>query len=64
MKDLVLVHNADKYTGKYVATRSFRNKKVISFGTDPLKVYAKAKKLGAREPVILYIPRKEEVLIY
>ena len=62
MKDLVL--DADKYTGKYVATRSFKNKKVISFGTDPLRVYEKAKKLGVREPVILYIPKKDEVLIY
>ena len=62
MKDLVL--DADKYPGKYVATRSFRNKKVISFGTDPLKVYEKAKKLGVKEPVIIYIPKKDEVLIY
>jgi hypothetical protein len=64
MKDLVLVNDADKYYGKYVATRSFKNKRVISSGTDPLKVYKRAKRLGAKEPVIVYIPKKDEVLIY
>ncbi len=64
MKDLVLVNDADKYSGKYVATRSFKNKRVISSGTDPLKVYNRAKRLGAKEPVIVYIPKKDEVLIY
>jgi hypothetical protein len=47
-----------------VATRSFKNKKVIASGTDPLEVYERAKKLGVREPVLLYVPEKDEVLIY
>jgi hypothetical protein len=64
MKDLVLVRNQGKYSGKYVAMRSFKNKKVIASGTDPLRVYGRAKKLGAKEPVILYVPQKDEVLIY
>jgi hypothetical protein len=37
---------------------------VIASGTDPLRVYGRAKKLGAKEPVILYVPQKDEVLIY
>ena len=64
MKDLALVSNQKRYSGKYVATRSFKNKKVIASGTDPLKVYERAKKLGVREPVLLYVPEKDEVLIY
>jgi len=64
MKDLALVGNENKYSGKYVATRSFKNKKVIAWGADPLKVYERAKRLGVREPVLLYVPEKDEVLIY
>jgi hypothetical protein len=64
VRDLVLVNNAEKYSGKYVATRSFKDKRVISAGADPLKVYNRAKRLGAKEPVIVYVPKKDEVLIY
>ena len=64
MKDLALVSNEKRYSGKYVAMRSLKNKKVIAWGTDPLKVYEQAKKLGVREPVLLYVPEKDEVLIY
>ena len=56
MKDVALVSNQKRYSGKYVATRSFKNKKVIACGTDPLKVYERAKRLGVREPVLLYVP--------
>jgi len=40
----ILVENIEKYVGKYVATKSFKNKKVISYGNNPLKVYKEAKK--------------------
>jgi len=64
MRDLALVSNEKRYSGKYVATRSFKNKKVIACGADPLKVYERAKRLGVRESVLLYVPEKDEVLIY
>ncbi|MBM4135624.1 MAG: succinyl-CoA synthetase subunit alpha [Nitrospira sp.] len=64
MPSNILIKDGDKYGGKYVATKSFKNKKVISFGTDPLKVFEEAKKKGAKDPVIFYVPEKDTVHIY
>ncbi|MBW2648645.1 MAG: hypothetical protein JRC53_02335 [Deltaproteobacteria bacterium] len=64
MKSQVLINNTKKYSGNYVATRSFADKDVLVAGKDPMKVFKKSKGLGVEEPVIVYIPRKDEVLIY
>jgi hypothetical protein len=60
----ILVKDAEKYGGKYVATRSFKDKKVISSGSDPATVFEEAKKKGARDPVVFYVPEKDTVHIY
>jgi hypothetical protein len=60
----ILVKDGDKYGGKYVATKSFKDKKVISFGKNPSKVFEKAKKKGVKDPVIFYVPEKDMVHIY
>ena len=50
-------------SGKYVATRSFNDKKVIASGKDPEKVIAKAEKI-CKSPVIFFVPRKNAIHIY
>lgn len=64
MTAVVLVKEAHKYSGKYVATRSFRNKTVISSGDDLVTVYESAKAKGAKDPVVVYVPKKDEVQVY
>ena len=64
METCTLVQDGEKYGGQYVATRSFQDKEVISFGTDPLKVFEEAKRRGIEDPVIFYVPRKDMVHIY
>ncbi len=53
-----------KYGGKFVATKSFTDTKIIASGTDPLKVYDEAKESGAMNPVIDYVPEEGMVCIY
>ncbi len=64
METCVLVNNIEKYSGKYVATKTFEDKDVISFGDDPVKVFNDAKKTGAKDPVVFYVPEKDAVHIY
>lgn len=64
MQTTVLLKDGSKYGGKYVATRSFSNNEVLSSGSDPAKVLDRAKKKGARNPVIFFVPKKGMVHIY
>jgi len=64
MQTNVLLKDGNKYGGKYVATRSFSNNEVLSSGSDPDKVFDTAKKKGARNPVIFFVPKKDMVHIY
>ena len=60
----VLVKNYEKYAGMYVATRSFKDKKVITAGKDMVAVHREAQKKGVEEPVVFYVPQKGMVYIY
>ena len=60
----VLLNDGEKYGGQYVAIRSFEDKKVVSHGSEPSKVFNAAKKKGVKEPVVFYIPKKGMVQIY
>jgi hypothetical protein len=60
----ILVKDSEKFGGKFVATRSFKNKKVVSHGTDPTKVFNEAKEKGVRDPVVFYVPQKNITQIY
>jgi hypothetical protein len=59
-----LVKDAKKFGGQYVATRSFKNKKILCAGTDPVEVIQEAKKLGAKDPVLIFVPKEGVVHIY
>ena len=60
----VLVKDAAKYSGLFVATPSFTSKDVISSGKDVKSVLEEAKSKGADDPVVFYIPEKDMVHIY
>ncbi len=60
----VLINDAGKYSGKYVATRTFLDKDVISSEDSPEKVYNEAKSKGVKDPVVFYVPFKDVIHIY
>jgi hypothetical protein len=64
MDACILVKDSHKYSGKYVAVRSVRSKTVICSGINPARVMAAARKKGAKEPAIFFIPQKDTVYIY
>ncbi len=53
-----------KYEGKYVALESFISNKVVASGKDPEKVLNAATKSGAKEPVIVFVPKQNMAYIY
>jgi hypothetical protein len=53
-----------KYVGKYVATRSFKDKIVICSGKSIKAVFFAAKKKGTKDPVVFYVPEKHMAHIY
>ena len=59
-----LIKDGEKYGGNYVATRSFKDRSVVSYGTDPIKVFDEAIKKGVKDPVVIYVPKKGMVHIY
>ena len=64
MAPQVLVKNSKKYSGMYVATRSFQDKTVVASGKDMVLVHKQAVKKGIKEPVVFYVPKKGTVHIY
>ena len=54
----------EKYYGQYVIIEDFDKPNVIASGTDMKKVYEEATKKGYKNPVIVYIPKKDMVHIY
>jgi hypothetical protein len=62
--DIVLVNNAEKYAGNYVATTSFQDKDPICFGRGLLDVYREAVKMGVKNPVVFYVPEKDVAHLY
>lgn len=53
-----------KYEGKYVAFDPSAGKRVIASGRNAGDVVARARKLGVAVPAILFVPRRNEPLIY
>ena len=60
----IRLRNEKKYSGKYVALKSFTDDTVISSGDRIQEVYKKAEKKRYRNPVIAHIPKEDMVLIY
>jgi hypothetical protein len=53
-----------EFGGKYVATKSYTDTKVIVSGDSLLEVYDRAIEKGIKEPVIDYIPQEGVVCIF
>jgi Family of unknown function (DUF5678) len=64
MPSNVLVKDGEKYSGKYVATRSFKDKAAVCSGKDLVDVLNRAKAKGVKDPVVFYVPEKDMVHIY
>jgi hypothetical protein len=54
----------ERYEGKYVALRSILDRTVIASGDNPKSVLEQAKKQGAANPVVLFVPQKDITLVY
>lgn len=64
MKPICLLNDTEKYSGEYVAIRSFTDREVICHGGNPIKVLKEARELGVDEPVVFYVPEKDVIQIY
>lgn len=64
MSSLILVNEAEKYGGQYVATKSFLDKDVVVSGSDMAKVHKDAIAAGIADPVVFYVPKDDIVQIY
>jgi len=58
-----LIKNGGRYRGKFVATSSFNDTKVIASGKDPQKVIARAEE-QCDSPVVFFVPKKNAIHIY
>lgn len=64
MENMFLINDYEKYSGKYVAKRSFKDLAVVSSGADPQEGMKEAKEKGIADPVVFYVPEKDLVHIY
>ncbi len=64
MEFISLIEHPEKYSGKYVAKKSFQDLAVISAGSDPQEVMKEAQQKGVKDPVVFYIPEKDLLHIY
>ncbi len=64
MANTDLVKDEAKYGGQYVTVKSFSSKLVVTHGKDAKDVFARAKKKGIEEPVLIYVPDKKLVHLY
>ena len=60
----VLLKDGNKYSGNYVAMKSFSDRVVINYGKDLQCVYKEAVRRGITDPVVFYVPEKNMVHIY
>ncbi len=54
----------DEFNGCYVAMKSFDDNSIVGIGDDPEKALKDAETKGFKDPVLLYIPEEDVVLIY
>jgi len=53
-----------KYRGYYVAIPSFTEKTVIAYGKKPERVYEKSAKLGVKDPVVVFVPKRDTTFVF
>jgi hypothetical protein len=55
---------AGPYSGRFVALRSFTNNTVMASGKDAGNVLARARRRGARRPVIVFVPPRNVTCLF
>ena len=55
-----LIEANDAFEGMYVTTCDSSSQTVVSSSSSPVDAYNKAKEEGCDDPVLIYIPTKEE----
>ncbi len=61
--DHILVANSGSYEGQYVTTCADGNE-VVTSSPSPVEAYQEAKEKGCIDPVLVYVPTKEEDELY
>jgi len=56
--------NDKKYRGRYVALKSFDDNTVVGSGKTPGRALKQAHDAGVKEPVLLFVPRKNVPWVY
>ena len=61
-----LLSKADtaKYAGKYVCTKNFKSKKVISASTNPASALKQAEENGYLDPVVFFVPNMKQIFLH
>ena len=55
---------AGRYGGRFVALRSFTNNTVMASGKDAGRVLTAARRRGARQPVIVFVPPRNVTCLF
>lgn len=53
-----------EYAGEYVARRSWNSRKIIAHSKDPFVAYNDARRLGVKEPVLMFIRDPNVVYLF
>ena len=59
-----LIDDNRDFGGQFVATFSFKDRKVVAYGFDRQKVIKEAKENGAERPVIIFVPPKDQLFCF
>lgn len=59
-----LVMTDGRLANHYVALTSFSERKIVGKGKTPDEAFEEARKNGVNNPVILFIPEKNQVQVY
>lgn len=54
--------NRKNYDNKWVATVSFKNKKIVASGKSVEKVVKKARRKGVKDPVVFFVSKHPLIL--
>ncbi|MBF0606278.1 MAG: DUF5678 domain-containing protein [Candidatus Magnetobacterium sp. LHC-1] len=59
-----VINDAEKYAGKYVATRGFGDNDAIASGNTIREVYQQTENAGISDPVVFYVRKKGTTYLY
>jgi hypothetical protein len=52
------------YEGEYVGLKSFSSKTVVTHGKKLVAVFKQAQKMGVKNPVVYFVPRKNAINLF